>query len=130
MTWVPECVDVDVVRAEDEEMGEVEEDDDEPINPLVDALFDEVEKLRMQACVMFFLRNTTITHKDLQLFESEMRCAIIEAETREEVMKEMDERMRSVERMYARRLMNEVSMPLFVNSLQPFSLCNRSSGMR
>ena len=65
MTCVPECVDVDVVRAEDEEMGEVEEDDDEPINPLVDALFDEVEKLRMQACVMFFLRNTTITHEDL-----------------------------------------------------------------
>jgi hypothetical protein len=37
-----------------------------------------------------------------------MRCAIIEAETREEVMKEMEERMRSVERMYSRRLMNEV----------------------
>jgi hypothetical protein len=37
-----------------------------------------------------------------------MRCANIEAETREEVMKEMDERMRSVEKMYARRLMNEV----------------------
>jgi kinesin family member 20 len=37
-----------------------------------------------------------------------MRCAIIEAETREEVMKEMEERMQSVERMYARRLMNEV----------------------
>jgi kinesin family protein 20 len=30
-------------------MGDAEEDDDdEPINPLVDALFDEVEKLRMQ----------------------------------------------------------------------------------
>lgn len=37
-----------------------------------------------------------------------MRCAIIEAETREEVMKEMEERMQSVERMYTRRLMNEV----------------------
>ena len=59
-----------------------------------------------------------------------MRCAIIEAETREEVMKEMDERMQSVERMYARRLMNEVYMALFVNSLQPINLCNRSSGMR
>jgi hypothetical protein len=45
----------------------------------------------------------------LQLFESEMRCAIIEAETREEVMKEMEERMLSVEKMYARRLMNEVT---------------------
>jgi hypothetical protein len=33
-------------------MGEAEEDDaDEPINPLVDALFDEVENLRMQVCL-------------------------------------------------------------------------------
>ncbi|KIM85470.1 hypothetical protein PILCRDRAFT_817501 [Piloderma croceum F 1598] len=79
------------VLEEDEEIGDADEDDDdEPINPLVDALFDEVENLRMK------------------LFESEMRCAIIEAETREEVMKEMEERMRSVEKMYARRLMNEV----------------------
>lgn len=31
-------------------MGEADDDngDDEPINPLVDALFDEVEELRMQ----------------------------------------------------------------------------------
>jgi hypothetical protein len=43
-----------------------------------------------------------------QLFESEMRCAIIEAETREEVMREMEERMRTVEEMYTRRLRNEV----------------------
>jgi kinesin family protein 20 len=56
----------------------------------VDALFDEVEALRMQ------------------LFESEMRCAIIEADVREEVMREMELRMASMEKMYARRLMNEV----------------------
>ena len=37
-----------------------------------------------------------------------MRCAIVEAETREEVMKEMEERMRAVERTYALRLMSEV----------------------
>lgn len=37
-----------------------------------------------------------------------MRCAIIEAETREEVMREMEERMRSMERMYSKRLMDEV----------------------
>lgn len=37
-----------------------------------------------------------------------MRCAIIEAETREEVMREMEERMRNMEQMYSRRLMNEV----------------------
>ncbi|KAF9481717.1 kinesin-domain-containing protein [Pholiota conissans] len=67
-----------------------EEDDDYPINPLVDALFDEVEHLRMQ------------------IFESEMRCALIEAETREEVMREMEERMRTMEAMYTRRLMSEM----------------------
>lgn len=32
---------------EDEEPG-MEDEDDEPINPLVDALFDEIETLRMQ----------------------------------------------------------------------------------
>ncbi|KAJ7071420.1 kinesin-like protein [Mycena amicta] len=78
------------VLEEDEGDG-AESDDDEPINPLVDALFDEVEELRMQ------------------LFESEMRCAIIEAEVREEVMHEMEERMAKMEQMYARRLMNEVT---------------------
>lgn len=44
----------------------------------------------------------------LQLYEAEMRCALVEAETREEVMREMEERMRAVERTYALRLMSEV----------------------
>ncbi|KAJ7785844.1 kinesin-like protein [Mycena metata] len=70
--------------------GDAAESDDEPINPLVDALFDEVEELRMK------------------LFESEMRCAVVEAEVREEVMAEMEMRMARMEKMYARRLMNEV----------------------
>ncbi|KAK7064608.1 kinesin-like protein [Favolaschia claudopus] len=78
------------VLEEDEGDGAESDDDDEPINPLVDALFDEVEELRMQ------------------LFESEMRCAIMEAEVREEVMREMELRMATMEKMYARRLMNEV----------------------
>ena len=39
-----------------------------------------------------------------------MRCAIIEADTREEVMREMEDRMRAMEQMYSRRLMNEVSL--------------------
>ena len=34
--------------AEDEQLDEQEQDDGEPINPLVDALFDEVENLRFQ----------------------------------------------------------------------------------
>ena len=40
-----------MVIKEDEEMDDGEEtsvEDDEPINPLVNALFDEVEELRMQ----------------------------------------------------------------------------------
>ena len=38
-----------------------------------------------------------------------MRCALVEAETREEVMREMEERMSAVEAVYSRRLMREVS---------------------
>ena len=39
-----------------------------------------------------------------------MRCALIEAETREEVLREMEERMRKMEAMYSRRLMSEVKV--------------------
>ncbi|KAG1787830.1 kinesin-domain-containing protein [Suillus plorans] len=80
------------VLEEDEvrEDGVSEEGDDEPINPLVDALFDEIEDLR------------------LRLYEAEMRCIIVEAETREDVMKEMEERMREIEKTYSQRLMSEV----------------------
>ncbi|KAJ3535002.1 hypothetical protein NMY22_g6682 [Coprinellus aureogranulatus] len=67
-----------------------EEEDDEYSNPLIDALFDEIENLR-------FL-----------LFESEMRAAVIEAETREEVMREMEDRMRMMEQKYSKRLMSEM----------------------
>ncbi|KAJ2920372.1 hypothetical protein MD484_g150, partial [Candolleomyces efflorescens] len=81
------------VLEEDEPQDEGNDDDDgddEPANPLIDALFDEIENLRFQ------------------LFEAEMRSAIIEAETREEVMREMEERMRLMEQKYSRRLMSEM----------------------
>ncbi|TCD62039.1 hypothetical protein EIP91_007534 [Steccherinum ochraceum] len=79
------------VLEEDEEPNEGDDgDDDEPINPLVNALFDEIEMLRMQ------------------LFEAEIKAAVIEAEAREEVMQEMESRMRNMEKMYTRRLMTEV----------------------
>ncbi|KAL0950760.1 hypothetical protein HGRIS_007528 [Hohenbuehelia grisea] len=82
---------LEVVEEDAEENAAArEEEDEEPINPLVDALFDEVERLR------------------LQLFECELKCAIIEADTREEVMQEMEERMHQMERVHARRLMSEV----------------------
>lgn len=53
------------------------------------------------------------TKKFPQLFESEMHCAIIEAETREEVIQEMEERMQQMEKMYNRRLMKQVCIPAF-----------------
>ncbi|KAI6136884.1 kinesin-domain-containing protein [Pisolithus sp. B1] len=79
-----------ILEEDEESDGKVDESDDEAINPLVDALFDEIENLR------------------LKLYEAEIRCAVVEAETREEVMKEMEGRMREVERTYAQRLMSEV----------------------
>lgn len=79
-----------ILEEDEESDGKEDESDDEAINPLVDALFDEIENLR------------------LKLYEAEIRCAVVEAETREEVMKEMEERMREVERTYAQRLMSEV----------------------
>ncbi|TFK41288.1 P-loop containing nucleoside triphosphate hydrolase protein [Crucibulum laeve] len=83
-----------ILEVVEEEEPADEQDDDgvdgDSGNSLVDELFDEIEYLRMQ------------------LFESEMRCATIEAEVREEVMREMEERMMSVERMYSRRLMSEL----------------------
>ncbi|KAL6299650.1 P-loop containing nucleoside triphosphate hydrolase protein [Sparassis latifolia] len=78
------------VLEEDEEPGESDDRDDGPIDPLVDALFDEIESLRAQ------------------LYDAQVQCALAEANTREEVMEEMEERMRSMEKMYKRRLMNEV----------------------
>ncbi|KAF8632631.1 hypothetical protein AX15_001831 [Amanita polypyramis BW_CC] len=75
---------------EEDEPNDDDGEDDEPINPLVDALFDEVEVLRARLC------------------EAEMRCAIIEAEVREEVMWEMEERMQNMEAIHSKRLMNEL----------------------
>ena len=39
-----------------------------------------------------------------------MRCAFTEAETREEVMEEMEQRMRNMEKMYLKRITDEVKM--------------------
>ncbi|KAH9912258.1 kinesin-domain-containing protein [Epithele typhae] len=81
------------VLEEDEEVDDGDEtsvEDDEPINPLVNALFDEVEALRMQ------------------LYDVNLRCALIEAETREEVMVEMEERMQKMEDAFTKRLMRVV----------------------
>jgi kinesin family member 20 len=39
-----------------------------------------------------------------------MRSVVIESETREEVMGEMEERIREMEKRFARRLMNEVRL--------------------
>lgn len=41
------------LNPEDEEVNDDQEEDseDEPINPLVDALFDEIEDLRLRVCM-------------------------------------------------------------------------------
>ncbi|OCH88588.1 kinesin-domain-containing protein, partial [Obba rivulosa] len=75
------------VLEEDEEHDDSR--DDEPVDPLVDALFDEIESLRAQ------------------LFQAELQCAIVEAETRDEVMQEMEARMHEMEQMFQRRLQRE-----------------------
>ncbi|KZT65576.1 kinesin-domain-containing protein [Daedalea quercina L-15889] len=78
------------VLEEDEEPDGDEDGDDEPVNPLIDALFDEIERLRAQ------------------LFDAELRAAVVEADVREEVMEEMEARMQSMEKMFKRRLMMEI----------------------
>ena len=94
-----------IKHAEDEDLEDGS--DEEPLNGLVEALFDEIERLRLQVrlhnIVMF-----SQTAENSQLFESEMRSAVIEAETREEVMREMEERILEIEKRFTRRLMNEV----------------------
>ncbi|CAE6479439.1 unnamed protein product [Rhizoctonia solani] len=67
-----------------------EDEDDVPRDTLVDELFEEVDYLRER------------------LYEAEMRASTIEAEIREEVMKEMEERMQAMEKMFMRRLASEV----------------------
>ncbi|KAK7468596.1 hypothetical protein VKT23_003100 [Stygiomarasmius scandens] len=82
---------VEVLEVDETHEGDsIDEDDDLTINPFVDELFDEIEYLR------------------LQLFEAEMRCAIVEADTREEVMREMEDRMSDMEEMYRKRLMKSI----------------------
>lgn len=104
--------------AEDEEPGDEDDEDDEPINPLVDALFDEIENLRIRVSNSTTTKVLHDTEFHYQLFESEMHCAIIEAETREEVIQEMEERMQQMEKMYTRRLTKQVGDSLLVDRYQ------------
>ncbi|KAI0823088.1 P-loop containing nucleoside triphosphate hydrolase protein [Trametes gibbosa] len=91
------------VLEEDEELDDGEEtsvEDDEPINPLVNTLFDEIEELRMQ------------------LYDVHIRCALIEAETREEVMGEMEERMREAWKTCSLMEHNEEKMDAKLDMIQ------------
>lgn len=47
-----------------------------------------------------------------------MRSAVIEAETREEVMKEMEERMLAMEKKFALRLRKEVCVVILLSPLK------------
>lgn len=78
---------VDIVEEEEDQDDEA---DWEPNNPLIEALFERVEELR------------------IRLFEAEMRCVLTESAIREEVIQEMEGRMSQMERMYANRMRNEL----------------------
>lgn len=98
---------MDGLEDEDDETGEDDDFEDHPINPLVDALFDEVEELRLQVGNLTsatWLSSLRIEH---QLYEARMQRATIEAQVREEMSREADVRMRSVVEMYERRLRSE-----------------------
>ena len=54
--------------------------------------------------------------------DAEIRCAVVEAETRESVMQEMEERMKLMERMHTQRMReemeaNELKMDLKIEML-------------
>ncbi|KZW02618.1 kinesin-domain-containing protein [Exidia glandulosa HHB12029] len=74
---------------EDAETTAVE--DDEPLDGLVEALFEQLQDMRVR------------------LFEAEMRAATIEADLREEIIQEMEERMLTMSRMHSQRLMDEMA---------------------
>ncbi|KAG8833295.1 hypothetical protein FRC18_003879 [Serendipita sp. 400] len=82
---------VDVIE-EDAAMDvdSAEEDERGPAYSLVEELFSRIEEL------------------ELKLYESEMRVAMIETETREEVAQEMGERMQIMDKMYRERIAREV----------------------
>lgn len=75
----------------DEDSQDSEDGRMEGADALIEELFEEIASVRMQ------------------LFDADVRAAVIEAETREEVMEEMQQRMRAMEQMYAKRLMDQVA---------------------
>ena len=101
-----------ILATEDEEADDLDDtDEDLELNKaFVSSLFDEIDDLRMQVRVLNPAVFAPLFIGLSQLFEAEMRCAITEAETREEVMEEMEERMRNMEKMYLKRITDEVKM--------------------
>lgn len=77
---------VDVIE---EDPDNAEGDEEEETYPLVDELFSRIEEL------------------ELKLYEAEMRAAMVETETREEVAQEMEERMQMMDKMYRERISRE-----------------------
>ncbi|KAI4521691.1 kinesin-domain-containing protein [Schizophyllum commune Loenen D] len=70
--------------------GEAEDEaEDDYIYPLVQSLFDQIEDLQAQ------------------VFALNVKCYEIEADTRDEVMREMEQRMAEMEKMYKRQLLME-----------------------
>jgi len=76
---------------------------------MVEALFEQLQDMREKVIDSKFVElNKSLTRLP-KLSDAEMRAAVIESETRDEVIKEMEDRMNMMERMYAKRLMTEVS---------------------
>src|ERR1700753_1087880 len=82
--------------------------EDHAINPLVDALFDEGEQLRMQ------------------LYECEMRAVQQEQQIREEVANVMQHEMLEIERRWAKRWRSEVRLQVRFHCVAPDLPCRWS----
>ncbi|KAF8343056.1 P-loop containing nucleoside triphosphate hydrolase protein [Cantharellus anzutake] len=81
---------IEVVEEAEEKDPEEEEDEEDDPDSLVSILLRQLEEMRER------------------WYEAEIRCAMVEAETRESVMQEMEERMQLMERKYAARLRREI----------------------
>jgi hypothetical protein len=84
----------------------------------------------MQVCPVYRHSQVhSMTHQN-QLFESEMRSVVIEAQTREEVMTEMDDRMKKMEAMFTRRLMQEVCLFFIQPSMYAYARDDKGRAIR
>ena len=73
----------------------------------MEQLFSYIEELELKVCIKISMLAPWLNSS--QLYEAELRCAMIESETREEVAQEMEARMEKMEKMHSQRVLREVS---------------------